>query len=281
MATFINSFPKSGTNLLHKALELLGYGYARLGIAGYLIRGRHPLARQFVRNNLLDVRKVNVGLYADAQIGAAWLRYRLKRLGEASFITGHTPYSVDLSALLERYRVRPLIVIRDPRDVLISHARYHVAKGKESVLNAMLSGQLERDLLCVLQGGRFGDVVIRSFAEAYDVFLPWVERFPANIVRFEELVGVPGGGTANAQERAVKNICRCLGRDATESDFRMIRERLFGGTHTFAVGQAQAWRTNEAFLRIEDQFNRSMKPVLVRLGYAHEGLATLAAIKRG
>jgi hypothetical protein len=267
MAAFINSFPKSGTNLLHKALELLGYKYARLGIADTLLRGRYPLLRRLVRSNPLDWRKVNIGLYTDAPVGSIWLRYRLTHLGRTAFITGHTRYSQEFAALLERCDVQPLIVIRDPRDVLISHARY-IPKRRDIYLGRMLSGQLDSDLLRVLEGDRSGEVVVRPFAEAYDEFLPWVDKYSASIVRFEDLVGAPGGGTAEAQGWAIERICKLLGRTATKSDLRVIRDCLFGGTRTFSVGQAEAWRGNEAFRRIERQFYRVMKPVLDRLGYA-------------
>ncbi|WP_405223954.1 sulfotransferase family protein [Lentisalinibacter sediminis] len=266
MRALINSVPKSGTNMLHKALELLGYRYAQLGIADTLLSGRFQLVRKLIRNNPLDRTKIDIGMYRQTCIGKKWIESKLGGLNDGEFITGHAGYSSEFADLLEAKHVVPILVVRDPRDVLLSHLDYFPRR-RDIFLGRALTGYPQFDLNIVLNGLRDDREIIHSFRRAYERFLPWSERFPNNVFRFEDLVGPNGGGTYEGQWSQIERIAKLLGDSVTEQDIESVASRLFGGTPTFSKGQANKWKGDSLFRENEANFRRSMGDVLAALGY--------------
>ena len=86
------------------------------------------------------------------------------------------------------------------------------------------------------------------------------------MVKFEDLVGTKGGGSAEAQRLAVERVASHLGVEVEEATMGVVEKDLFGVGRTFRKGQIGGWR--EEF---SEEHARAVKGVmgslLVELGY--------------
>jgi len=231
---FLNSLPKSGTNLVSRAFDLAGIPYDQLGVSSALVMGSNQFIRQLARRSFLELDPLMIGLEVQMPVRRTWLNKRLGRVPEGAYITGHANWNAGLLHLLEAHDFKTIIVIRDPRDVLMSHSHY-VAQSKIHFLNKTYAslGFWDRTAL-TLTGGRIDGLDV----EPFDVMLAridgWVSRSNATVVRFEHLVGQAGGGTDDAQEATFQTLEDVTGR---HFDRALMREKLYGGSHTFRKGK--------------------------------------------
>ena len=86
------------------------------------------------------------------------------------------------------------------------------------------------------------------------------------MVKFEDLVGTKGGGSAEAQRLAVERMARHLGVEVEEATMRAVEEGLFGVGRTFRKGQIGAWR-EEFSAEHERAVEEVLGSLLVELGY--------------
>ena len=85
-------------------------------------------------------------------------------------------------------------------------------------------------------------------------------------MKFEDLVGPKGGGSAEAQRRAVGRVAEHVGAPAGERAMRLVAEGLFGEGRTFRKGQIGGWR--EEFSPEHVRAAREVAgTLLVELGY--------------
>lgn len=269
---FVNSLPKSGTNLVQKLIELLGYRYDRLGIAESLIRGRWFLARQLIRGACFDPNPIIVGLDAPMAVGSGWLDRRLGKVADRSYISGHANYTERLHYYLKKNDVRTIQVIRDPRDVLVSHAHFF-AKKRDYFLHELFSELSFDDRVeATLRGGRFlnGKLHLESFSAVLSRVDPWVSQSfdDVLVIRFEDLVGVHGGGDRSSQIETIQRIGRFLGWDQPlhEEEMARLTNELFGGTHTFRKGKIGSWR-EELSASQQEVVGEQIGPFLAAWGY--------------
>ncbi|MFC6689565.1 hypothetical protein ACFQBU_18600 [Jhaorihella thermophila] len=231
---FINSLPKAGTNLVSRAFDLAGVPYGKLGIAGTLLLGDRYYVRQLLRRSFFERDPVMVGLDVQMPVRRAWLERRLSRVPEGGYVTGHANWSMGLEDLLAAHGFRTLVVIRDPRDVLLSHGHY-VATSKAHFLKATYSrlSITERTLL-TLKGGRIDGLDVAPFTTMLERIDHWIGRPSVEVVRFEDIVGQRGGGSVERQHAVFDMLSRLTGR--TFDPARMDAE-LYGRSHTFRKGK--------------------------------------------
>jgi sulfotransferase 6B1 len=86
------------------------------------------------------------------------------------------------------------------------------------------------------------------------------------VVKFEDLVGPRGGGSAEAQRRTVGRVACHVGLEPDERMMRTVEENIFGVSKTFRKGQVGGWR--EEFSEEHGRAAREIAgPLLVELGY--------------
>ncbi len=78
----------------------------------------------------------------------------------------------------------------------------------------------------------------------YNRFLPWRMCGNVCVVRFEDLVGPNGGGSAQAQRDSIRKIAQHIGIDLSEDDISDIMAKIFGKGLTFRRGKIGAWRSH-------------------------------------
>jgi hypothetical protein len=294
MRAVANTIPKSGTHLLDRLLVLLGFGMVDLGgIRPHLVKssylvdrrlksilglrkpedvmgigphlvdgGRFPPARRFLRGR---GQKVTVGVVSPRRISRRWLAGRLSKVPDGGFVNAHCIYTPELADLFRQEGMKTVCILRDPRDVAVSQMHYlkqlenHFAHEEFMALHS----DSER-LLVSIRGAEMGGRKLQSLDERYRQFLGWQDDENAMMVKFEDLVGAKGGGSAGAQRLAVAGVARHLGVE--KAKMGVIEEELFGVGRTFRRGRIGGWR--EEF---SEEHTRAVEEVLgsllVELGY--------------
>ncbi len=300
MKVVANSIPKSGTHLLARLLTLLGFELINLGgikphpaqagkkvpgidrhlrallglrepedvmgIGSHLVDGgRFPPARRLLRTR--GPEKVMTGVAFPREIGRRWLERRLSRVPDGCFVSAHCVYSPELASLFAGERMRVVCILRDPRDVAVSQM-HHIKQRKEHFAHEAflkLPSDHER-LLLSIRGGELAGRRLQSLDERYRQFVGWQRDENSVLVKFEDLVGPKGGGSAEAQRATVERVARHLGVSVGEEIAPSIEEDLFGLGRTFRKGQIGGWRSafSEQHVRAT---NEVAGPLLAELGY--------------
>lgn len=268
---FINSFPKSGTNLVEKLLRLLGYAQSQRSIAFSSVRGRHELVKRATRSSFLFGDSVSVGIECQASVSARWLRRYIDGVPPNHYMSGHAAWSGHLEYLLRQSDIKVIQVIRDPRGILSSRASYVVEKQNDwHPFHHAFKAMSRRQLLQLYIKGGFVEEVGSYYSgirEALGRIEGWLHSHSVMVVRFEDLVGEKGGGSQATQREALQRIVQFLG--IGDADLSVLQDQLFGGTHTFRGGQIDRWVDDfdpELTHAISEEL--SDLPSLRRLGYS-------------
>lgn len=298
MKILANSIPKSGTHLLLRLLTLLEFDLADfgglkpglvsdedtrtgrilrrllktrepgkfLGIGPHLVTdGRLPAARALIRSR--GPEKVTLGVEFPCEIGSRWLQRRLQRVPDKAIVSAHCAYSPQFTEILNEEKMRAVCILRDPRDTAVSYVHYLKKLPRHPIYKeyAGLKDDHER-LMFFIRGGKLGGYTLKPLRERYKNFLDWEREGGAAMVKFEELVGPKGGGSAEAQREAVEKVARHLDVDLHEQRVSSVRENLFGSGRTFRKGRAGGWR-EEFSEQHKEAVKEEAGDLLVELGY--------------
>lgn len=229
----VNSVPKAGTHLVAKLLSQLP--------AGEPVRF-HLGPELFSRNGVLP-DPLKLGIDWPRPCSRHDVAFRLRSLDRGSFATTHAPHSGELRDLIELLGLKTILVLRDPRAVVVSHAFY--IAGLESNIwheHYRALGEPER-VAASIRGLDVGGVpplldITSRFASA----LPWMDESFNYTTRFEKLVGPSGGGSEAEQLEELSRIAGHLEVSCGEETLAEIARVSFGGTGTFRRGRIDAWR---------------------------------------
>jgi len=243
---FVNSLPKSGTNMVQKLIELAGYPYSKKSLAASSCFGRYGLAKHFLRAPASGETPLSIGLEVPVVVSPKWVS---KYLATADgYVSGHAPYSDHFYSILNNHRFKTIQVVRHPAAVLVSWARYIVEEGyywgdaHVFLKNMSLDERVE----FLVGGGSLGDndsLYYRSFSDVLLGVKGWFDAEGVLVVRFEDLVGSQGGGSDQTQRETIVNIFQHIDHKCTQNDLSRVQKDLYGGTHTFRSGSIDTWRT--------------------------------------
>lgn len=265
MRIMANSVPKSGTNLLLRLLTLLGFEKNDWWVGPYLVAGKFSLVRQILRAR--GPKKVTIGIDTPVQISSGWLRRRIGTATPGSFFIAHCPYSPEMAGLLRAEQVRTVCMIRDPRDVAVSHMHYLKQNRLHPLHTAYTDLQSDHErLLFSIRGGELGQRNLQSLEQRYRRVLAWQRDEDAILVKFENLVGSKGGGSDAAQRDTVRRVAAHLNLELEDSTVESTCERLFGSSSTFRKGQIGGWEV-ELSCEHQEVVKEVAGPLLVELGY--------------
>ena len=186
----------------------------------------------------------------------------LARTAGGEILPAHLFFSEDAQSALVGCGFRHVIIIRDPRDVVVSEAHYlagmngwHRMSRKFRKL-ATLEERLE--LAICGAGDRFPSVERRL-----ERYIPWLDAPDTCVVRYEEL-----RSKGDSRKDAVRRILGFLHSRWDEP--ALVDQALHSiaptRSHTFRKGQVGGWRA--AFSpRIEQLFDLHARGALIKLGY--------------
>ena len=244
MKVFVNSLPKSGTNLLEKLIGMVGVNRSGRSIASTNIIGRYSVLKSLLRQDHLHGCSIPVGLELPVSVSLKWLKRSLA-IAEGEYLSGHAAFSEQLDYMVRIQGLRMVQIYRDPRAVLLSWAKY-VAEdvNRWYPFHAFFKQMDLKDRIrFLLLGGDVGDgIYYSSFKEVLRRSGGWMDSDNTLVVRFEDLVGAQGGGSRDLQRETIVRILNHIGYEHDQKKLDELQNNLFGGTHTFRGGRVDGWK---------------------------------------
>lgn len=233
----IISVQKSGTYLVGKYLRMLTNKDHRFA-------GHHTIEEKYIKN-----------------LRGAWKKN--------FFCHCHLLYSSRNAFLLEKNNIKLFLMIRDPRDQIVSFAYFAPTQPQlwgfsrnmstEEIIYELIVSDL---FYKQLWPGTMG------IDEYYRAFLPWMNTKNVCVVRFEDLVGPQGGGSLELQLGTMRKIADHLGICPTDDELLSIALKLFG-KWTFRVGQIGSWKSHFSEYH-KKEFKKAAGQLLIDLGYEQD-----------
>lgn len=278
---FVNSMPKSGTFLLIRTVDLFGYrnfakdlsilkkGLSKFGLwvpASFSYENINRNIR-YEFSKLRSYQKyVLIGVTTPLKVPYSLCKSWLKKVPEGFFIAGHIPYTEDFDLVLQDLGFKHIIIMRDPRDVLISMAHY-IAKPTHPLSKTLGKVSFNDRIQYLMNGGVVDNRVILNFRDAFLSVLKWKASKNCILIRFEDLIGEKGGGSKNQAIIALKKIQEYLGLSLDDRQLEEIYNNIFDiSSPTFRKGKIASWKEEfpPGLLQV---FNEGMKAVISELGY--------------
>jgi hypothetical protein len=245
VGVIVNAIPKSGTHLLLKLLELLGFGWER---SPYLA----PRNGKIVTPTLDASGLLVLG---DDEVSLAALRYatitrdayakmadQIACAPNTACFEAHQLWSKAGAKILAERQIKQLIIMRDPRGAALSHAEWTVDPKtnhhlRELLLDKSLSERLAYEFfgLPADTDPRFEALV--PLIVRYRNTAPWTSYPFMHVATFEALSGAEGEA---AQLSEIEAIARFVGQEQFDRD--LMQRELWGNSLTFRHGVADRWR---------------------------------------
>ena len=240
----VNSLPKSGTNLLIRILSVFP------GVAFVDLNER-------LRNHILpdsphDRRGQNsndiiIGVDRRIHIAASTLQKWFDQLKRGIFTSLHFSYSESMNRLLSRARLKMVLVLRDPRDVVVSHSD-HVFRNKNHSLHRLYRSLSSHDRITASIIGYKTEsqepARLLSIKDRYAGLAGWGLASGYCAVFFENLVGERGGGSNESQSAEIARLADYLGiLYSPNSLMNKIRD-IYGSGPTFRKGRIGRWESH-------------------------------------
>lgn len=199
------------------------------------------------------------------------------------YMLSHLVWDKAYEDILSKKQFKVILIIRDPRDQLVSRTFYML---KHTNLFPGIAHLSFDQLLLGLIGADtqpeqlFPDLLnshlsyqqkplskaISHIKKFYEPFLPWQKSVLCYTTTFEKLVGKRGGGSDELQRKEIENIAAHLGIMLDVPEIDSVAQAIFGRTDTFREGQIGSWKKH-----FTDEHKQAFKKVasdlLIALGY--------------
>jgi hypothetical protein len=252
---FFTSIPKCGKNILYSMFGGLGY---RRHVHKDDSYSAAAYFAAFDRVNYVYVSS------HESQAAAGSLDAELARMRPRSVFHRHLLPTREFSRAFEAAGIKPVFVVRDPRDALLSAANYALAGKPSHIVERMPPGDLRAATLFLLRGDN--DTV--PFADHFDAYRAWLHEPRTLTIRFEDIIGVAGGGSADAQRECLERVLVHVGSAHTPDDVETAARHVFNPrAGTFRRGQIGGWR-DFADPALDAEFKRLAGHLLGPWGYA-------------
>ena len=153
------------------------------------------------------------------------------------YFTGHCRYSENLNLVLNRHDIVPILIMRNPYDVLFSQARYF-PKWKDIFHSKyLISDDVKFNIKILSSDEAASRKIDHDMFRQYDAYIPWLQNYRKNIFRFEDLVGSKGGGSISRQKQEFIRLLDLLEIEFPTNQIQKTIDRIFGVSNTFDQGQ--------------------------------------------
>lgn len=258
----VNSVPKSGTHLLMRALELasgierapIQFGRQRIELLPWCIVTCPSirsviLSQYYSQNHILNSNGVkNVPIDSDSPFFLTEIETReiFRLIQPGWFAMGHLPRSQSIEKIIEQEEVKMILIIRDPRDVIVSHAHY-LAKKRSHYMYPLYKSLSKKDRITVSMSGiSEGPNYPRllNIRDRLEGIIAWMNHKNTYTTYFESLIGPQGYGTRTAQIGELRAITDHLNLSITDVKLSAIADGMYGGTRTFRSGTSGGWQSS-------------------------------------
>ncbi|MBM3198328.1 MAG: hypothetical protein FJZ58_03630 [Chlamydiae bacterium] len=188
---------------------------------------------------------------------------------------GYHHLDEDFPLIREDYSSRfiKVIMLRDPRDVLVSMAAWIQVMADTDAARLFADLPLEEQISQLIIGPDLS--MNGSYPFVFDTYkaclhaLLWMQDPSVFVCRFEDLVGPEGGGSLETQRATVSKLAKHLCLHLTQEKIYQVADALFGDTATFRSGQIGSWK--EVFTdQHKTLFKEKMGKELILLGYEQD-----------
>jgi hypothetical protein len=254
--------PKSGTHLLSDCLSLM---------PKMMFSGRHFALPDFFTDaaRTSDYWSHRV---STTPLDIARLKKYLERCPQGMFVTAHARFHPAFSRLVEELRFKHILLLRDPRDVAVSHAFYMLQDTlhpHHGYYTRTLKSDEERLMASIRGFGRKegAENPLRPIGESFGAYLPWLKDPSTLVVRFEDLIGAQGGGDDEKQLGEIERIGDFVERPLNREQARQVAHKMYGkGSLTFRKGRVGDWQ-NHFTAEHKSAFKEVAGDLLTELGY--------------
>lgn len=246
----VNSLPKSGTHLLAKTIEALGYTEHFQNNAtstpNFLIYKEVKQALALYQSTTSDT--IAVGTLAPIQVNIDILSAWLQAMPNNSYIIGHICYNAMLSNLLQQQHIGHIAIIRDPRAVIASLLAFILDSlgmpNPHFLQNDFKQRTISSQLDLLLEGGYapLAQEQIKPFKDFFYDFWAWNQENSTLLIKFEDLVGIEGGGSMAQQTATIAKIAKHLAIEITPSIQENCKTIYNTKSRTFRIGKIDAWK---------------------------------------
>lgn len=238
----LNSIPKSGSNLLNKLIEAMGYCYSNKLSLSARSALANPL-KFLTRTPLLGSKKIYLSYETSSVVSVQFVKRILRKGINPNYVKAHLAYNKELEILLKENCYKQIFLIRDPRDVLISYCHYVKTFKKHLFYKHFKNLDLNQTCDCLLEGGVFNGYDVIPFKDAFESMTKWIDKDLAIeklLVKFEKLVGEQGGGNEDDKFETLDSIKKFLSITEKIDESKLIS--AYGKSHTFRKGKINNWK---------------------------------------
>ena len=221
---FANSIPKSGTNLLEKVF----YQMPVIRYSSYRTLRKHTHSKEKI------LKKISF-------------------LKNGTYQMGHVDFDAEIVKQLHLNNFRTILMIRDPRQIIISHYKYvSYIDTNHPTYDYFKNLKDDNDrLLAVINGV---DGVVESINDVLSSYEGWLNDRKILVVKFEDLIGEQGEGSKYKQHATIENICKHIDLDLTDNEIKKIANKIYDKkSPTFRAAKIDSWK---------EEFSTEQKAIL-------------------
>jgi hypothetical protein len=272
------SIPKCGTHLLLKYLNMLELDGIRYNVTADGGKRSAQYYKKIRKLNQFGPPNHYKGMFYLPKVGpipkklvARMKRATTKKRG----FWFHWPHTKQFARFLDRQTYANFLIIRDPRDMVVSFAHMIATApdgrkaNQTEIIADLITGQQKHYVswACEIQEA-YPLLWELGLYDYYSLYLPWMQEKNFMLVRFEDLVGPSGGGSVETQINTVKAIARHMRHTITQEKLTDVMKNLFGGTWTFREGKSAGWKKHfTPEIKALFQKDKRLMQLLVDLGY--------------
>ncbi|OUU51310.1 MAG: hypothetical protein CBC25_05815 [Pelagibacteraceae bacterium TMED65] len=237
---FINGVWKSGNHLIYSALNTLGLKGPTIGFASHLLKGKLTILKKIMRSRSINNKnKIDIGLDTICEIDKSWIKKKITT-NKNHIIGGHCKYSEGFDNLINECDLKKIIILRDPRDILLSFCDW-IKKEKDYFLFDHFYNKSNVYIIeSLLNGFTYKKTKFYSFKTTLKGFNGWLNTNNKLIIKYEELIN----NKTNSEKLNLlsKKIVNFLEFNSIE---KLDREKYFGKSKTFMIGKENRWKRYE------------------------------------
>jgi hypothetical protein len=273
MKVIVNSLPKSGTHVISRILDLSGFSQNKVNFDASLLR---RTSRNTIKNLVKWYKqdRQGQGYWIDLDLDKRNIKERffvnlISNFKENSYSMAHLPFSEKIELCLKKNKVKVIYIIRDPRDVAVSHFYHHLKDDKYQGYKLMnnLKDHKQRLMLSMKGFRHNSEYATSALRERIDNSKGWFFSCSNNIlpIKFEDIIGVQGGGSDFRQKEVLLTIEKFLG--LKKNHLVNQKDKIFyKKSETFRKGCISDWIghfDNES----KEYIKKELGEVIVELGY--------------
>ena len=239
LGVLTNSLSQGGELIIAEIVEMLGYKDSVEET-----RLNYKYAKKVLNNHRNDTeieKKIAISPYSPWYFETSFFKDWLKTFSQKHGISVHIPQTPALSPLLKEMNYRHILIMRDPRILLIDI----IFTGQMPLhfLNADFDSlSLPQRLKFIMEGGYASKAGanVKSFSEVYRSMLDWQNDPECLLVCYEELSGDLG---SKKQQKAVINIATYLNMPFNHDILKKLNRPDSSWATRLKINQVDEWNT--------------------------------------